>query len=265
MVSSEEIKRRLESKRRGETPYQGKPPAQGSVNCPECNTPNEEGAKFCVGCGASLSDSRAAQDTVICPQCQATNTAGAKFCVGCGASLVNEEVADTQHEDPVSDSKLCPSCNQVNEINAKFCVICGHKFEESVDIEETPAESTEEVVAEPTEGVVATESTGEVAEPTQEVVEENVPETHEIPEIKVPEHLKSDNESETESIQETGDDEVVVQPESNAFSETQQLDESEEENIDPMAKIKKAKDLLDIGAITQEEFEQIKNKYLERI
>ncbi len=34
---------------------------------------------------------------------------------------------------------------------------------------------------------------------------------------------------------------------------------------DPVEKIKKAKELLDIGAITEEEFETIKKKYLEKI
>ncbi len=37
------------------------------------------------------------------------------------------------------------------------------------------------------------------------------------------------------------------------------------ENIDPVEKIKKAKELLDIGAITSEEFENIKKKYLDMI
>ena len=69
----------------------------------------------------------------------------------CGASLVTEEVADTQDEDQTSDFKLCPSCNQKNEINAKFCVICGHKFQESVNVDEAPAEPTEKVAAEPVE------------------------------------------------------------------------------------------------------------------
>jgi hypothetical protein len=35
--------------------------------------------------------------------------------------------------------------------------------------------------------------------------------------------------------------------------------------VDPVEKIKKAKELLDIGAITQEEFDEIKRKYLEMI
>ena len=34
---------------------------------------------------------------------------------------------------------------------------------------------------------------------------------------------------------------------------------------DPMEKIKKAKELLDIGAITEDEFEEIKKKYLAMI
>jgi ribosomal protein L40E len=257
MVSSEEIKRRLAAKRKGEQPYQEKPPAEGYVNCPECNTPNVEGAKFCVGCGASLVDSKPEQDTVICPQCQATNPADAKFCVGCGASLVTEEVADTQDEDQTSDFKLCPSCNQKNEINAKFCVICGHKFQESVNVDEAPAEPTEKVAAEPVEEVVS--------EPTPEVVEE-IPETTDIPEIKVPKDLKLDTaEMEAEPVQDSAVDEETVQSEPAEIGETNQLDESDKENLDPVDKIKKAKDLLDIGAITQEEFEQIKNKYLERI
>ena len=34
------------------------------------------------------------------------------------------------------------------------------------------------------------------------------------------------------------------------------------EEVSPLEKIKEAKELLDIGAITQEEFEEIKDKYL---
>lgn len=36
-------------------------------------------------------------------------------------------------------------------------------------------------------------------------------------------------------------------------------------NVDPVERIKKAKELLDIGAITQEEFNSIKKKYLDQI
>ena len=36
-------------------------------------------------------------------------------------------------------------------------------------------------------------------------------------------------------------------------------------NVDPVERIKKAKELLDIGAITQDEFDIIKKKYLDEI
>ncbi len=36
-------------------------------------------------------------------------------------------------------------------------------------------------------------------------------------------------------------------------------------DVDPVERIKKAKELLDIDAITQEEFDKIKNKYLDEI
>ena len=68
---------------------------------------------------------------------------------------------------------------------------------------------------------------------------------------------------EAEPVQDSAVDEETIR--TSRDWETNQLDESDKENLDPVDKIKKAKDLLDIGAITQEEFEQIKNKYLERI
>ena len=37
---------------------------------------------------------------------------------------------------------------------------------------------------------------------------------------------------------------------------------SESDKVDPMKKIKEAKELLDVGAITEEEFDKIKAKYL---
>jgi hypothetical protein len=40
---------------------------------------------------------------------------------------------------------------------------------------------------------------------------------------------------------------------------------SQNEKIDPFLKIKKAKELLDIGAISEAEFIKIKNRYLDQI
>jgi hypothetical protein len=38
-----------------------------------------------------------------------------------------------------------------------------------------------------------------------------------------------------------------------------------ETEVDPMDKIIKSKELLDIGAISEEEFQKVKNKYLDQI
>jgi len=46
-------------------------------------------------------------------------------------------------------------------------------------------------------------------------------------------------------------------------SEPQENAEEPAQETDPLDKIKKAKELLDMGAITQEEFERVKKKYLE--
>lgn len=232
MVSSDEIRRRLEAKRQGVDPYAEKKPEQATVNCPECNTPNPTNAKFCVGCGSTL---------------------------------VKEEITATKPEtQKMGDHKVCPSCNQKNKLDAKFCIVCGHKFEESTGSDEATVESETTV----TEEEIPIQSQDEVEpsvteEETPEIVSdehsEEVQKTPVIPEIKVPEHLKSDDmeSEETKSVQEMEEpaevEDISVQT------------ESVEEDIDPVEKIKKAKELLDIGAITQEDFDRIKNKYLEKI
>ncbi len=250
MVSSEEMRRRLDAKRKGVDISEG----PGGI--------------------------KPGQETVTCPECQTQNPTTAKFCVGCGASMVKEEPKAPQTTETVTkkteDFKVCPSCNQKNKPNAKFCIVCGHKFEDSKDSEETaePVAVAEEEDAFPAAQEVLESSADEQTssldeqtsspdEPTPEVEtaktlepvhDESPAESQDavIPEIKVPEHLK------TEKIEEKPvEDEAVVQ-------ETK-IEESSEEDIDPVEKIKKAKELLDIGAITQEEYDQIKSKYLEKI
>ena len=53
--------------------------------------------------------------------------------------------------------------------------------------------------------------------------------------------------------------------ESNPKSEPSSSETNKDTYIDPVEKIKKSKELLDMGAITPEEFESIKKKYLEQI
>lgn len=270
MVSSEEISRRLEAKKRGKTYSEVKKVPQSPSN-------------------------------VVCSECQTENPATAKFCVGCGAPLIKEETPqEMPSETPSStteapsepDYKICPSCNQKNKPDAKFCIICGHKF--ATENGEKPMESLVDVVSE--EETVVTEApeaetqvsetvevpetetpVNEIAEvpetetPTVEAVEapeseipvaeKESPEEKVIPEIKVPKQYQNE---------ETPSEEVTAQAvpaEETSLKGAVSADEkvSSEPAEDPVVKIKKAKELLDIGAITQEEFDRIKNKYLELI
>lgn len=260
MVSSDEIRRRLEAKRRG-------------LDVPE--------------------DKQVEQSTVTCSECQTSNPAGAKFCVGCGAQLVKEEPIETPAVEPVSqvqtttpsiktseaqeleDYKTCPSCNQKNKPDAKFCIICGHKFEEKngegivkpkTMTEEEGFPSAHEVLEpsseEPPEAVTEESPKARSDEPQLDT------ESAAVPEIKVPEHLKPVGGSDTGSTDQMVDVEELedVSEDVSVKSEPkmeQKKTPGSTEDVDPVEKIKKAKELLDIGAITQEEFDRIKNKYLE--
>jgi hypothetical protein len=258
MVSSDEIRRRLEAKRRGETLSEVKktPPSSPSKTCPECQTPNPESAKFCVGCGSPLAGE-------VTP----TTTSGDSQVTPSEETPVVTPIS-TPETTPADDYKLCPSCNQKNKLDAKFCIICGHKFEEN-EAGQKPLEPLVDVVE-------------EKETPTTETTETESAQESVIPEIKVPEHFKSDDKSKSEDkpakeippaevvevkSKETAPAETIpeVQPAAVKTEEKQETKESTEPGEDPVLKIKKAKELLDIGAITQEEFDRIKNKYLELI
>jgi len=259
MVSSEEIRRRLEAKKRGETisEVHKTPPTVASTNkCPQCQTPNPPTAKFCVGCGAPLAiETTPVAETKTTPQV---------------------ETATTSTTTPVPDYKLCPSCNQKNKLDAKFCIICGHKFEDETPVEK-PLEPLTEVMGEKETPVTqggtvippTPDTTNEQAATNVETTETPEEKTSEdtIPEIKVPEQFKSEDKSEAVNTPEARPIEEPVPAEVKKEEQTSTQITKEETPLDedPVLKIKKAKELLDIGAITQEEFDRIKNKYLDFI
>lgn len=264
MVSSEEIRRRLEAKRRGETFSEvKKTPTSSSASktCPECQTSNPESAKFCVGCGAPLAreETQTTSNTVI-PTAPSEVT----------PATSSGETPTVTATSTADDFKQCPSCGQKNKPDAKFCIICGHKFEKESDFEkesatEKPLKPLVEVVEEEKEVPLAetkpivspSEDEADLQEPVTEqepveTPETETPEKSVIPEVKVPEQFKSNN----------------VQPEEEIVPVESTEVQSKEETApaeDPVIRIKKAKELLDIGAITQEEFDKIKNKYLDLI
>ncbi|MBI3361664.1 MAG: zinc-ribbon domain-containing protein, partial [Chloroflexi bacterium] len=49
------------------------------MKCPNCQTTNPDGAKFCLNCGNALS--------LACPSCGTPYAPGAKFCHNCGHAL----------------------------------------------------------------------------------------------------------------------------------------------------------------------------------
>lgn len=262
MVSSEEIRRRLEAKRRGETFSEVKktpPSSSASKTCPECQTSNPESAKFCVGCGAPLAREetpKTSNEVIPSPPSGVTPPAS------------GEETPTATPTSTADNFKQCPSCGQKNKPDAKFCIICGHKFEnesvfENESATEKRLEPLVEVVEEKKEVPVA--ETKPIVSPSDDeadlqepVTEQETPETETqeksvIPEVKVPEQFKSTNN---------------VQPEEEIAPAESAEVQSKEETApaeDPVMRIKKAKELLDIGAITQEEFDKIKNKYLDLI
>ena len=62
-----------------ERPAQPAQPLSGQA-CGGCGTVNEESAKFCIECGASLT-------RITCEGCETENPATAKFCAQCGTKL----------------------------------------------------------------------------------------------------------------------------------------------------------------------------------
>jgi DNA-directed RNA polymerase subunit RPC12/RpoP len=74
-----------------------------SIVCPKCGFKNPLGSKFCVNCGADISqiplEETATQEGtsyIVCPKCGFKNPLESKFCVKCGAPLTGSEEPPTK-------------------------------------------------------------------------------------------------------------------------------------------------------------------------
>ncbi len=184
-------------------------------------------------------------NTVECPNCHTLNTPTAKFCVNCGQNM-GSKPGTIQSTPASSDTKECPNCHFQNPPTSKFCVKCGEDLEKEKEF--TPEIKGPESVPR-TESASSTGTqrpddfsrTGgqNVQSPTAEKKIDPIVPPEPAPEIP-----------------------RVKRPESIPTPKTAAPEEQKTES-DPAEKIKKAKGLLDIGAITQEEFDGIRNKYVE--
>jgi predicted amidophosphoribosyltransferase len=271
VVSNEEIKQMLEAKRRGIKIENNQNKSEQYKVCPQCKTKNPEKAIFCVNCGNKLDKNL----NIKCPSCGTENTKNAKFCVGCGKKL--DQTIETE---PLKVKPKLQTENKGNDVNFS------EPKNESESINKTP-ETKEEPITKPpisanvpehdlipkndSKKVCPTcdgknlktakfcvvcgknfdkEETSNLPEET----EENKKSQPITPEIKVPKGILNINKK-NESGGKSNKSELI----SNKAPQTVTT------NIDPVEKIKKSKELLDMGAITPEEFEHIKKKYLEQI
>jgi adenylate cyclase len=56
------------------------------LSCPSCGGDNRDGAKFCIGCGASLA--------LRCSECGNELPTEARFCDGCGSPVTVDPAAE---------------------------------------------------------------------------------------------------------------------------------------------------------------------------
>ena len=234
MVSNEEIKRRLELRRRGINPDEGLN-KENEVICSKCQAVNLENAKFCISCGNQLNEPQVytlkineiKSNSIICPSCGSENKPNSKFCTGCGNNLLETIVDAPEANETEMNSLICPECSFENNQGSKFCISCGNSLEIS-------NESIEDVNSFNTEMNNEKEVYLTIKDGNSH--DEKIDDKQEV---------QLDAESENASDKEMED--ILEQP-----AEVNILDE-----------IKKAKELLDMGAISQEEYEIIKSKYLD--
>ncbi len=223
----------LDAKRRGVNIKKENIKSGSNQICLHCQTKNPDDAKFCVECGETLSHVDSNTENNVDSKRPVNETESIQKPKKTESDVKIKSKPKTPTLVPEHDiitkpslKKSCPSCNSKNLKNAKFCVVCGEKFEEN--------------------NTILTESSHN---------------TKDIPsaDIKVPESIL---ELKNEGAKKEVSDKKIVDT---TVSKNGMPSENSAENIDPVEKIKKAKELLDIGAITSEEFENIKKKYLEQI
>ncbi|HUC14335.1 MAG TPA: SPFH domain-containing protein [Acidimicrobiales bacterium] len=85
----------------------GAPAAAPTVTCPNCQSSQAAGTKFCASCGTAMPPPAG-----HCNACGFDNAAGARFCAQCGQAVGPQPVH-------------CPSCGAEAGPGTRFCASCG--------------------------------------------------------------------------------------------------------------------------------------------
>jgi len=239
--------------------------------CPNCSHQNKPQAKFCVVCGHKLEDAPDSEPVT--------------------GSLLDRVPTETREDDqPAEEEVVAEDAPVVAELVDEESVqeetekrsLLSRKVPEETLRQDTEEEIIEEeVVEEDYPEEVAAESVSEDVSAVENIPEEvsaveNIPEEvsaventeeapiseindededMELPQVKTFQLGRSSVDTEENSVATEVEDEEVAE-------EPAEASEPVSTDVDPMEKIKKAKELLDIGAISEEEFEEIKKKYL---
>ncbi len=243
MVSNEEIKRMLDAKRRGVKIDTYKIDNENNQTCPKCKTKNPLKALFCTKCGTKLDN----EQQIKCPSCNTINKKDAKYCTGCGEPLKNgdkstikEKYTEKNQDEPpltaTDNLKTEPNSNETNDNDS--------------EIPEPKAPSSPIPTSVPEHAIINKTTPKKICPSCKS---KNLPSAK----FCVVCGEKFEGSIGIKKLQEDIG--------SNMESKDDDTNKNSTGEADPIEKIKKAKELLDIGAITEEEFESIKTKYLEKI
>jgi len=102
--------------------------------CPNCQNPLKETAKFCTHCGAKIGSETVStlDESLLKCSCGATLKPGAKFCTTCGKKV------EIHEEKIIEDNTNRCSCGAELKPTAKFCTVCGKKVLPETPVDESP-------------------------------------------------------------------------------------------------------------------------------
>lgn len=194
------------------------------------------------------------KETNECPNCHTENPITAKFCVGCGTKL----------ETPESEKSFTPPIKGAESGTGGTRTIA-----ESEETPESVAEADWEkskVTSRPDDftGTNTQRISSKTSPPIpskSDLTEPSIVESEKLEPI-IPKSPEVESEKMEPVKPQTPEPSTIEKTE---LETSQEETEKRNPDVDPVERIKKAKELLDIGAITQEEFDMIKNKYLDEI